>query len=130
MSENRRRHTRLEMELPVELCPTNGHPITGTIVNMSFSGLLADFDDIDNADGDWEDTIMIRISFDTKAGTPASVTMDSRLVRKIPPDSVAFEFISTTREDYELFMNLMLERADLPDILLEELEQYPGLGAK
>lgn len=118
-----RKHTRLSIEVAIEINIPDGTLHYGKTKNISFGGMY----------------VNIEKQLNIKHGDKCSIT----LVLQDQPDKVdikfqcktvhlnkkgiGFKFISINAEDYQDFKYLMINHSPEPQLLLDELSKHPGI---
>jgi c-di-GMP-binding flagellar brake protein YcgR len=122
-SKDRRKYTRIALQLKAELKLAGNNIYHGRTKNISFGGV---FVFCNNAAG-------------IPVGEEASLTLvlDSRSHRseiafrceivRTDETGVGVKFISVDINGYQQFKNLMVFNSSDPDVLLAELDKHPGL---
>ena len=104
--KNDRRHTRLEINLPVTLLIAEGDTSSGVTRNLSFSGALIDFEPEIIGDTNLAAVTHIQLSV-TNIGYP--VTLEVETVTQ-SDTSLAVAFTDISFSDYTLFKNFLLSQ--------------------
>ena len=122
--KNKRKHTRLSLELRAEL-KVNDSSFEGSTSNMSFGGAFITFPT------PVEDSIPkgtdCELQLHLGAGSKSLKVPIQCKIARCSEDGVGIEFCSTTIEGYWHFKNLMVYNSPEAEILLAELEVHPGL---
>jgi len=121
----KRKHTRLPIQIDADILLPNGMKIAAKTENISFGGLF------------------LRLESSTETGLQPGMACDIHLLllwneQQVPiqlrcrtvhlhRQGIGFEFIGIESESYGHFKNLMVMNSTAPDNLLEELERYPGI---
>ncbi|MCP4135012.1 MAG: PilZ domain-containing protein [bacterium] len=121
---NKRKHSRLSLELEVEIL-WGGRILRGTTRNISFGGLLVQlWGEISCTKGD-----EFKVSLVLPGGEYVTIEFRCKVVHMLEFEScLGLQFLSIEGiESYEHFRNLMLYNSPERENLLLELEQSPGL---
>lgn len=123
-AKNRRKHSRLRLQLSAFLRLPDGREIRGQTRNMSFGGAALTLDE--TFPGALDDRVTFGLILDQ--GDPPVIASIVGNVRRLPePFQVCVQYVTTDLESYDHIRNIMLFNADNPDQLLEELTTHPGL---
>lgn len=121
--KDRRKHTRVSIELTTELQLDTGVSVKGKIRNISFSGAFMSFVSPANIPAGGTGSLKIFLLSD-----PIISTINFRCqVVRTDESGAGIKFINIDVEGYQQFKNLMIYNSTDPDALLSELEKHPGL---
>jgi len=121
--KDRRKHTRIPLELETELQLDDARIIPGKIRNISFSGVFMHC--VNSTDIPVGRTGFLKIFLQT-VPHPNIIGIRCQVVRT-DESGAGIRFINIDVEGYQLFKNLMIYNSTDPDTLLAELEKNPGL---
>lgn len=122
-AKERRKNTRLSLNLEAELVLSSNITCHGKIRNISFSGIYMPFVNVSEISPG--DSGVLKLFLDSQPGK-SMITFACEVVR-IDESGVGVKFINVDVEGYEKFKNLMLYNSPDPDKLLAELKKNPGL---
>ena len=121
--ENRRKHLRLPISVDAEMTTNDDKTIKGLTKNISFSGVLIDFQkkpEINEGDN-------CKISLILQQNERIEINLECQMVH-ITNNLLGFKFICLKGLDgYEIFKNLLIYNSLDPEKLIEELKQNPGI---
>jgi c-di-GMP-binding flagellar brake protein YcgR len=126
MQENpkdRRKHTRVSLNLGVELQLDDGVTVTGKLKNISFSGVFMYCVNPANITVDRTGLLKVFLHSDPHINI---INFRCQVVRT-DDSGAGIKFINIDIEGYQQFKNLMIYNSADPDALLAELEKNPGL---
>ncbi|MBI5663862.1 MAG: PilZ domain-containing protein [Nitrospirae bacterium] len=121
--KDRRKHTRVSLQLEAELRLDSGITVTGKIKNISFSGVFINCVDPTSIPVGNDGSLKIFLQAVPHANV---ITFRCQVVRT-DESGAGIRFINIDVEGYHQFKNLMIYNSTDPDILLAELEKNPGL---
>jgi len=121
--KDRRKHTRISLELDTELQLDNDSIFKGKIKNISFSGVFMYC--INSANMSVGSTGLLRIILQADPH-PNTINIRCEVVRT-GESGAGIRFINIDIRGYQQFKNLMIYNSTDPDMLLAELEKHPGL---
>lgn len=121
--KDRRKHTRITLELDAELHLDNGRVIKGKVKNISFSGVFMHH--INSANISVGSTGMLKIILQADPH-PNIINIRCEVVRT-DESGAGIKFVNIDIRGYQQFKNLMIYNSTDPDTLLAELEKHPGL---
>ena len=121
--DNRRKHMRLQISVDAEMKTSDNKIIKGTTKNISFSGVMIEFQEEPKI----EPGEKCKISLIIQQNSNMEINFDCRVVHRTN-SSLGFEFICLNGLDgYENFKNLLVYNSPNPQELMEELEKNPGI---
>ncbi len=121
---NKRRHSRLSMEMPVRIVTSSGKSSSGKTKDVSFSGILIEYHNGSSLESGGK----CRVTLTLKGETNHLIEFNCEIVRAT--DSlVAVRFVSLNDDEYyEQYKNLLILSSPDPDRLLKELADNDTLG--
>ena len=128
MIENRK-HTRLPLEMAVEVITTNSGTLTGKTRNISFGGMLLEIDDQEKLQAGEKINLLLIIQEQEGTEDRMQIEFESTVVHK-SPGGTGIKFIAMDISQYRHFKNLMVLNSPDPEQILEELRRNPGLLIK
>ena len=125
IEKNKRKHTRISLEIKASITTGADSNFEGTTKNMSFGGAFIHIDSISEGQIPIGENCELELRLGA-SDKPLKVPIQSRVARTTS-EGIAVEFCSTTIEGYWHFKNLMVYNSPEAEILLAELEMHPGL---
>ncbi|MCK5231985.1 MAG: PilZ domain-containing protein [Desulfobulbaceae bacterium] len=124
MDTDRRKHTRIPIELEAELTFPDGSAFHGTTKNLSFCGAFVSCDELIAMPKQGDCVLKLILGAEKES---ASIKITAQIVRS-NKNGVGVMFSSITIEDYNHLKKLMVFNSSDPETLIDELERYPGLN--
>jgi c-di-GMP-binding flagellar brake protein YcgR len=121
--KDRRKHTRVALELEAELQLDNSITAEGKTKNISFSGIFMYCVNAANIPVGGNGSLKIFLQADPHINI---INFRCQVVRT-DESGVGIRFINIDVNGYQQFKNLMIYNSSDPDMLLAELEKNPGL---
>jgi len=120
---DKRKHTRLTIEVPAKVVLGNGCTLEGVTRNISFGGVYIAFaDGIDTHTGD-----ACQLSLVLQGGPdPIEIQLKCEVIHATA-NGLGIRFLGIDAAHYQDFQYLMINNSDEPEKLLEELRHDPGL---
>lgn len=123
IQKDRRKNTRISLELEAELQLSGQSAYAGKTRNISFSGVYLQC--MNSANIPVGETGLLKLYL--QAGpVPHAITIRSQVVRT-DEAGAGIRFIHIDIEGYQQLKNLMAYNSPDPDTLLAELKKHPGL---
>ncbi len=121
--KDRRKHTRISIELEAELKLSDKVSFKGKIRNISFSGVYLHC--VNSTNMPVGETGLFKLFLQTDPH-PNFINFRCQIVRT-DESGAGLRFIDIDIEGYKKFKNLMVYNSTESDKLLAELEKHPGL---
>lgn len=122
----RRKNTRLEIELEVEVHANNGLIFTGLTTDVSFAGIYIKCNDADMIP--LLDSCKVVINL--RSGSEVlPISLEGRTVRR-SPFGVGIVLVSADLDSYKHLRNLIVINSPDSDLLVKELRGSPGLSTR
>ncbi|MCU0821797.1 MAG: PilZ domain-containing protein [Spirochaetes bacterium] len=124
VSNEKRKYTRLPIEIKAEVQLEDGKILPGITKNISFSGILAK---IEKAEEIREGDLVNLTIFLLDGQKDPAIEFECKVIRRDKAD-VGFKYIAIIDvESYTHFKNLMVSNSREPELLISELKQTPGI---
>jgi hypothetical protein len=123
-----RKHSRLNIELAVELSVPAGHRYQGKTTDISFGGVKANFPDDPGVEVG--DDVMVSVSIEKLTGEQVVLQLNCRITQKVDSNNICLQFHRTQRIDreaYNQFKKFMILHCSDAEELLEELFNDTGI---
>ncbi len=121
---NKRKHSRLKMEIPVRIITSSGKSSSGRTKDVSFSGLLIEYHNGTSLEAGGK----CRVALTLKGETSHLIEFNCEIVRA-SDTMLAVRFISLNDDEYyEQYKNLLILSSSDPERLLKELAGGDILG--
>jgi len=120
---DKRKHQRLEIQVPATISIGESVAYTGTTKNISFSGSYVQCDQ--DSVPDIGTSCIVKMTLQ-EGDEPTTIKFKAR-VKHYKQSSVGLEFQAIFAEDYNDFVYLMVNNSPNPDELLEEISRNPGI---
>ncbi len=121
--DERRKNTRIPLQLHAELHLPNNDIFSGQTENISFSGVYLTC--VNSTNIPVGESGVFKIFLQAQPN-PKIIEFKCRIVR-IDENGSGIRFLNVDVKDYQQFKNLMVYNSPNPDKLLDELEQNPGI---
>jgi len=122
-SKERRKHTRIVLQLDAELILFDNSSFRGKTKDISFSGIYIKCNNAEGIPIGDKCTIKLHLS---SGDNPETIQCACAVVRTAT-SGVGIKFISIDLTGYQQFKKLMIYNSSDPDKLTAELEENPGL---
>ena len=118
-----RKHTRLSIEVTVELNIPDGPLVYGKTKDISFGGMYVNLEKQLNIKHG--DKCGIALVLQDKPDR-VDIIIQCKTVR-LDKGGIGFKFVSINAEDYLHFKYLMINHSPEPELLQDELTKHPGI---
>ena len=123
MQGERRKHTRIPIDLRSELTFLDGSTFHGTTKNLSFGGAFVSCNAPMGIPERGECALKLILGAEEES---ASIEITARVIR-LSENGVGVMFLSISLDGYNHLKNLMIFNSSDPETLIDELDKHPGI---